>query len=248
MAALIIAIESMQTKFYWFTAVWMAVTFMSISVARADIYSWQDGEGVIHFSNQTAPPAASLYMREPEPGPQIQSTEDIQSQNRSTMDREAIRRQVRAEVRLEEANRKLNQALDRVEELTAQVAQSRAQADAAAETARQAAITAENEAQAAKQYQSNVKERIIIHTAPHHRQYQRHDAHKKEGTGYRKPYRYGYHERNARAKRHPPHIIYSPDQHRPLNHQRSHVHTLRLNIPRPIIPERADIPKAYGIR
>lgn len=242
MAAQIMAIESMQTKFSWLTAVWMAVTFMAIPVAQADIYSWQDDEGVIHYSNQTPPPTAALYMREPEPGPQTLSTEDNQSHSRSTIDSEAIRRQVRTEVQLEEANRKLNQALDRVEELTAEVAQSRAYAEAAAETAMQAAITAENEAQAAKQYQSKAKERIIIHTAPHHRYYKRRIVHKKESTAYRKPYHYGYHKRHARAKKQTPHLIYQ------LNQQRSHVHTLRLNIPKPIIPERSDIPKAYGIR
>lgn len=242
MAAQIMTIESMKTKFYWFTAVWMTAAFMAISVAQADIYSWQDEEGVIHYSNQSAPQKAALYMREPEPGPQIQSTEDNQSQNRSTIDRETIRRQVRAEVQLEEANRKLNQALDRVEELTAQVAQSRAQAEAAAQTARQAAVTAENEAQAAKHYQSNVEDRIIIHTAPYHRHYKNNDASKKHRTGYPKPYQYRYHKRHDRAKRHTPHIIY------PLNQRRSHVYTFRTNIPRPIIPERSDIPKAYGIR
>lgn len=248
MAAQIMTIESMKTKFFGFAAVWMAAALMAISVARADIYSWQDDEGVIYFSNQSAPPTAALYMREPEPGPQTQSTEDNQSQNRSTIDRETIRRQVRTEVKLEEANRKLNQALDRVEELTAQVAQSRAQAEAAAETARQAAVTAENEAQTAKQYQSNVKERIIIHTAPYHRPYKKHGAYKKHRTGYRKPYDYGYPKRHDGAKRHTPHIIYQLNHHRPLNHRQSHIHTFRINIPRPIIPERSEIPKAYGIR
>ncbi|MGD9365644.1 MAG: DUF4124 domain-containing protein [Desulfobacteraceae bacterium] len=233
----------MEHKFLGSAAIWMAVTFMAISVAQADIYSWQDDEGVIHFSNQTAPPTAALYMREPEPGPQTLSTENNQSHRRSTIDSEAIRRQAKTEVQLEEANRKLNQALDRVEELTAEVAQSRAQAEAAAETARQAAITAENEAQAAMQIQSSAKELIIIHPAPYHRRY------KKLGTDkrFRKPYHYNL-KRYDRVKRHTPHSIYSLKHHRPLKHHRAHVHTFATNIPRPIIPERSEIPKAYGIR
>lgn len=228
----------MEHKFLVSAAVWMAAAFMAMAVARADIYAWQDDEGVIHFSNQTAPPTAALYMREPEPGPQMPSTEDIQSQTRSAPDREALRRQLRTEVKLEETSRKLDQALDRVEELTAEVAQSRAQAEAAAETAGRAAIRAENEAQAAMPYQSNAKERIIIRTAPYHRR------HKKPGAGkkYRRPYAYDYHRGHDGAKGHTPHIIYS------LNHHQAHVHPFRTNIPRPIIPERSNIPKAYGIR
>jgi len=71
----------------WLSTLWIAAVLLTAASARADIYFWEDSEGVIHFSNQDAPPKASLYMREIAT-PTSPETAEIQPE----VDREALSR------------------------------------------------------------------------------------------------------------------------------------------------------------
>ena len=76
----------------------------------ADIYSWVDENGVRVFSNQSAPPGASVYLKIREPTPE----------ERAEMEREELEsiarknREIRDDLenRLRETNRQLQNALD----------------------------------------------------------------------------------------------------------------------------------------
>ena len=228
----------------WISTLWIAAALLAAATARADIYFWEDGEGVIHFSNQDAPPKASLYMREfatPDPP---EPTEIKPETDRDAMAGEVDRRQALTQQRLEEASGKLKEALERVDVLTESVARSRVQAAEAADAARQAELDAE----AASSYRSDIKERVIVHTAP----YRAYD-----------PYRHRYKDRKFKYRNHK----FKNRHSRYLNHEKkirprhhrgkSKIDRLKRHrrgeydpgIPGPILPpERTRIPKAYGIR
>lgn len=237
MKATAIKINRQGALAVWFSALWLAVVLIFTATAHGDIYSWQDHEGVIHFSNQKAPPESSLYMREPVAAPEP-STDNVNRQpHREPVDVERIKRQAQTEARLEEANRKLDRALERVDELTETVSKSRAEAAAAAEAAQQAAVTAQYEAESARSYQEKDKsESIVVYTAPH-----RH-RHKKRGIRHHRPgyynpdtKAYGYYNWSGRSK----------SDRKKVKRQ----HRVYHRKPVPILPpERHRIPKAYGIR
>jgi len=221
----------------WFSILLMTAALMTMaSAARADIYFWQDDEGVIHFSNQDVPPQAGLYMREPAPSPPaVVGEENSGTQDRTGFEAEAVRRQMRTERKLEEANRKLNTALDKVAELTDKAEQSQARADAAAEKARLAAIEAEQQA-AAVADEHETDHRFFVYTAPYGHHYQKRGAH------YRKPY-YIKQNRKLIPKKHPRPSKTTKPNH--LNANRRHSRSGALPL---LPPERNYIPSAYGIR
>lgn len=228
----------------WFSTLWIAAGWLAATSARADIYFWEDSSGVIHFSNQNAPPEAALYMRDiatpanPEPA-------EVKDENDNDKLTEKIaRQQALTQQRLEAANRKLNHALERVEDLTQAVAHSRAQAQAAAEAARQAEL----EAEAANRDRSAVQERVIVHAVPH-RPYE--------------PYRYPYEDHRYEKRRHNvknrharrlnhenkyrPHADGNHSKIEKTGHRRHKA--FNYHIPRPVRPpEQTRIPRAYGIR
>lgn len=173
-------------KITWTAALWVASALMTTASVRADIYSWQDAEGVIHYSNQNVPPQASIYMKEPVPSPKDAVNHEPQPNIQVEREIEAVHRQVRTEVKLEEANRRLDQALEKVEELTNKVTDSQAQAAAAAEAAQQAAIVAESKAQAAG-YNKRVDERVVVYSSPYYPH-----RYKKQSSGYRGPHYRGH--------------------------------------------------------
>lgn len=227
-----------------FSALWIAAALLAAASAHADIYFWEDRDGVIHFSNQDAPPEASLYMREIAP-PVPPDTSEIQPEiDTEALAKELARKQALTQQRLEEANRKLDDALDRVDDLTESVSRSKAQAVAAAEAARQAEL----EARAARDYQTDDKKRVIVHAVPY-RPYKSYRRHNKE-------YRYNHrkHKFNNRHARHLHH-----DKKFSLTHNRGksridkfrahRKNHYRYQIPGPILPPAENrIPKAYGIR
>ena len=182
-----VSISEIGIKMVWTAALWVAAALMTAGAVRADIYSWKDADGVIHFSNQDAPARASIYMKEPVPGPADAVIREPQPNIQIEREIEAVRRQVRTEAKLEEANRRLDQALEKVDELTDKVADSQARATAAAEAAQQAAIVAEREAQAAGYNSGSVNERVVVYSSPYYPY-----RNKKYGHGYRGPNYRGY--------------------------------------------------------
>lgn len=107
----------------------VAVTaWMLVGTARADIYSWTDANGVIHFTNYDPPPQADYYMQE------HKTEEALESE---PTDSAAERKDV-LQKQLEEANSKLENALDKVADLTDKVEQTRIEARIAAQAARRA--------------------------------------------------------------------------------------------------------------
>lgn len=228
----------------WLAIMWMAILLSATTAARADIYFWEDDKGVIHFSNQESPPNASLYMREPAarnlPEPEAQSTA------RETSAMEVARQQAETQARLDEANRKLDRALERVDELTESVSRSRAQAAEAAEAAR----LAELDAEAARNYQSEVKERIIVHSVP----YRKHYPYRNKFKGHR-PYKhqvYGKGKGHSRNLKHDKKFVpyfNNGKKSKLYKHYRHQDHTRHYSAPSPILPPgRSHIPRAYGIR
>lgn len=225
--------------FGWITAGWFAA-----ASARADIYAWEDSEGVIHYSNQEVPPEAALYMREVSPPANAEPAETNDENNNSKTTMETDRQQALAQEHLEEVNRKLSRALEKVDDLTASVARSKAQAEAATEAAREA----EREAAAARDGRSDVQERVIVHAVPyrrygHHRyRYNNHGNHYQKQKVTRRRSRSLNHEKRFR-----PHIYRAHSRIEKINGRR-HIPN-EYKIPGPILPpEPYRIPKAYGIR
>lgn len=226
----------------WLLVSWIAAIGFAATSARADIYSWEDSKGVIHYSNQEVPPEAALYMRETAPPVNTEPTEIKDENNNGGVARETPRQQAQAQ--LEEVNHKLNRALEKVDDLTASVDRSRAQAEAAAEAARQA----EREAAAASSDQSDTQEQVIVYTVPYRRyghhnyryinQGNNHRGHRVTNRHSRRlnlvqdatTHAYGAHSKSGQIKRH---------GHNAYNYQ----------IPGPILPpEPYRIPAAYGVR
>ncbi len=224
------------------SVLWIATVLLAATAVRADIYSWQDEQGVIHYSNNNVPPQANLYMKVPKDTSPPPDTEIHKRSERIEPDIEAIRQQAKAEVRIEEANRKLDRALDKVDELTEKVEESRARARAAEQAANEAAAAAESQAASSGYYGNGVKERVIVHSTPYYPY-----RYKNHGPHYNKPYyfgpkkyRHGYKNGSGLSKHH-----YKYKHDRKYKRGRHHLHRSK---PIPIIRERSRIPKAYGIR
>jgi ribosomal protein L12E/L44/L45/RPP1/RPP2 len=212
----------------------LAGTLGAVDTPRADIYSWQDEEGTIHFSNQAAPPEAELYMREPLSPARVEQTEAANGQVSQQVDIEAVRRQVRNEIRLEEANRKLGDALNRIDELTENVSRSQAAAAAAGEVARQTAAAVATAAAAADDHRNYVREPVVILSTPYwmgHRKHGKrpHNADHFKSGGKKPTVQWRRHSKAGKSEG-----LWSP-----LPHQRRN---------RALSPQRSFIPKAYGIR
>jgi hypothetical protein len=221
---------------------WVSAALMTTINARADIYSWQDDQGVIHYSNSDVPHQAILYMKEPVEVTPAPETEVSRVPNRAELDIEAIRQQAKAEARIEEANRKLDHALEKVDELTEKVSLSQARANAAAEAAREAAAIAESKAASANYYQNDVKARVIVHSVPYYPYgYKKHRPHNRrpDYLGPNKK-RHSYYNGGGRSKIH--------KQKHGRHHRIRDRHRIHRSWPVPVIPERSRIPKAYGIR
>jgi hypothetical protein len=229
----------------WLLMLWITAGWFAANSARADIYSWEDSQGIIHYSNQDAPPEAALYMRETAPPENTEHAEIIDDNNSEKVAREAARQQALARENLEEVNHKLSRALDKVDDLTASVARSKAQAEAAAEAARQA----EREVAAAGSDRSDVQERVIVHTVPY-RSYRPHHRYRHENYG-------NNHLKHKATRQHSRRLTHEK-RFRP---QTSRVHSKiekirrqrhkpeKYQIPGPILPpEPYRIPAAYGIR
>ncbi len=227
----------------WLLLSWISAGGFAATWAHADIYSWEDSAGVIHYSNQEAPPDAALYMRETAPPVTAEPTETKNENNDGEVAQATARQQAEAQAQLDEVNRKLNRALEKVDDLTASVARSQAQAEAAAEAARQA----EREAVAASSEKGDVQEHVIVHSVPYYRHGHHRYRHINQGNNRRvhkiirrhsplnpettfKPNIYGANSRIGKipARRH------IPDKYQ---------------IPGPILPpEPYRIPAAYGVR
>jgi len=102
--------------------------WMLIGTARADIYSWTDANGVIHFTNYDPPSQAEYYMKEHKTG----ESNENEAKDSVAERKDALQKQ------LEDANSKLENALDKVADLTDKIEQTRIEARIAAEAARRA--------------------------------------------------------------------------------------------------------------
>lgn len=212
----------------------IAGTLAAVDTPRADIYSWQDEEGTIHFSNQAAPPGAELYMREPVPPARVEQTDAANGQVSRQVDIEAVRRQVRNEMRLEEANRKLGDALNRIDNLTEKVSRSQAAAAAAGEVARQTAAAVATAAPPADDHRYDVRAPVVILSTPHwkgHRKHGKrpHHADNFKSDGKKPTVQWRRHSKVGKSEG-----LWRPLPSQPRN--------------RALSPQRSFIPKAYGIR
>lgn len=242
MKTITISSRKVCLKMMGLSILWVAAVLMTAIIARADIYSWQDDQGVIHYSNYDVPHQANLYMKEPVEISPAPETDVSRVPNRTELDIEAIRQRAKAEARIEEANRKLDHALEKVDELTEKVSQSQAQANAAADAAREAAANAKSEVVSANYYQNDVKERVIVHSVPYYPY-----GYRKHGPHYSKPYylgpnkrRHAYYNGGGRSKIH--------KQKRGRHHRIHDRHRIHRTWPVPVLPEGSRIPKAYGVR
>ncbi len=106
----------------------VASAWILIGTAQADIYSWTDANGVIHFTNYAPPPQAEYYMQEHKftEAPESEPADSVAER------KDALQKQ------LEDANRKLEKALDKVADLSDMVEKTRIEARIAAEAARRA--------------------------------------------------------------------------------------------------------------
>jgi len=154
------------------------------------------------------------------------------------------RKQAQTQRRLEEANDKLNDALERVDGLTESVSRSQAQAAAAAEAARQAEL----DAQAARAYQDDKRERGIVRAVPY-RPYDPYRKHYKDRN-----HNHGKHKFKNRHSKHRKHdkiftLPYGKKKSRIEKHKTQRRNPFQYHIPKPILPpEKHRIPRAYGIR
>lgn len=129
----------------------VAISLIFAGSARADIFTWTDEKGVIHFTNYDVPPKAEFYMTE-----QISET-PAPLQNKSIAPAE---QSDPVQAQLEEANHKLSEALDKVVDLTEKVEQTRQEAKQAADAARRA----EAEAKTAGETR---QEQMVVYSYPH---------------------------------------------------------------------------------
>ena len=118
---------------------------------RADIYSWTDSGGVIHFSNHNPPPEAEFFMVEQPTG------ENPVHEAKPTA---ALPKRDPLQDQLTEAHRKLEKALDKVDDLTEKVEQTRREARNAADAARRAQAKAEIASE-------NRTERTAVYAVPY---------------------------------------------------------------------------------
>jgi hypothetical protein len=227
----------------WLFILGIAAGWFTATSARADIYSWEDSAGVIHYSNQEAPPDAALYMRETAPPVTAEPDETKDENNDGQADEATARQQAEARAQLDAVNRKLDRALEKVDDLTASVARSRAEAEAAADAARQA----EREAAAASSDPGDVQERVIVHTVPYHRHGDHRYRHINPGSHHR------VHKILRRHSPLKPKTGFKPYIHRDNSRigkftRRRHIPD-KYQIPGPILPpEPYHIPAAYGVR
>ena len=123
----------------------------------ADIHSWTDSNGVIHFSNHSPPPEAEFFMVE-----QVQDEKD-QAETAVTAEAKA---QDTLRDQLDEANRKLEKALDKVDDLTEKVEETRREARDASDAAKQA--RAEAKIAAESRSEKTVVYGVPYKRRPHH--------------------------------------------------------------------------------
>jgi hypothetical protein len=99
----------------------VALLFLLPAPASADIYSWKDASGVIHFSNQ-APPAGTVVLEkiEEEPYDAQADRQRIEEERRLRLERQKLEvderkaeisvREREAQLQLQEANRRMQEA------------------------------------------------------------------------------------------------------------------------------------------
>jgi hypothetical protein len=227
----------------WLLFSWIAAGGFAATTAWADIYSWEDSAGVIHYSNQEAPPEAALYMRETAPSVTAEPNETIDENNDGQVVKASARQQAEAQAQLEAVNRKLDRALEKVDDLNASVARSRAEAEAAADAARQA----EREAVAASSEQSVVQEQVIVHAVPYHRYGHHRSLHINQGNNRRVHKVLRRHSPLNPATRFNPYINRADVGIGKITGRRRIPD--KYQIPGPILPpEPYHIPAAYGVR
>ncbi len=218
----------------WFALIWIAMALLWVRPASADIFFWQDENGVIHFSNQDTPPTATLYMREPEPAPASASPTPATGP-------EVSGEQVQVQAELERTRQKLEKALERVEDLTDKIRDSQQEAAVSAALAQQAAqISVASTVQTAQEPEYVVQDRLVFVT-PAHPLLRRHN---------------GRHHGHSRFKRPGIRLHNTPAIQNRFKHP-GHFGHVKIIVPGGIrpdqgpvypVPFRNRIPKAYGIR
>jgi hypothetical protein len=227
----------------WLLLSWIAAGGFAATAARADIYSWEDSAGVIHYSNQEVPPDAALYMRETAPPVTAEPAETKDENNDGEAAKATARQQAEAQAQLEKVNRKLDRALEKVDDLTASAARSREQAEAAAEAARQA----EQKAAEASSDQGEVQEPVVVYTVPYHPYGHHRYRHISQGKNHREA------KVTRRRSVLNPETRFNPYVYRANSGigkitGRRHIPD-KYQIPGPILPpEPYHIPAAYGVR
>lgn len=148
-----IAIPSLETK-------WLFLALFGFMLAangvQADIYFWEDDNGIIYFSNQDAPPQAKLYARE--------ITEDPQTVEANAEPHQ--QRLVAAEKRQKELQTQLDASLEKIEKLEQDVEAAQKRAHDLALATRQSIACAEPIDHEHDGRQPSVAKHIIYYVAP----------------------------------------------------------------------------------
>jgi hypothetical protein len=85
------------------------ISFIWSPIVMANIYTWTDESNVRHFSNQSPPPGAEIFIKALEPGPK--STPETPAQNEKT---DLIEENQSLEDRLNDTQEKLSETLEQV--------------------------------------------------------------------------------------------------------------------------------------
>ncbi len=221
----------------WFLLL-MAVAMFTTPTVRADIYFWTDPQGVIHFSNQNAPPKAALYMKEPQ-RVAAPTAPDPESQPITAAEE-------RIQARLEQTSRQLEQALEKVDELTEKVRDSQQEAAVAAAVAQQAAqFSAISAAQSNAEPVYEVRDRVVYYAAPYyhlprHHKGLHHAGHKYKHHKFNR-HKFKHHKFKSHHGKfgHKGHIVHNKFRHK--RHTNFHYKGLSTH-------RGHRIPKMYGIR
>ena len=139
-----------------------ALALLRPAIGVGDIFTWQDAEGVIHFSNRDVPAGAHLYMEEPPdrpyPGENGAPIEAVEADTGGAEVNPALQEQ------LDAVGRELSTALTKVDDLTRKIEAAQMQSEQAAQAAQRAADEA---ARLPDNSGTAAQERVVVYGVPY---------------------------------------------------------------------------------
>jgi hypothetical protein len=136
-----------------------ALALLQPAIGVGDIFTWQDAEGVIHFSNRDVPAGAHLYMEEPPDRPHPREAgAPIEAVDAGAEENPALQEQ------LDAVGRDLSTALTKVDDLTRKIEAAQMQTEQAAQAAQRAADEA---ARLSDDSDIAAQERVVVYGVPY---------------------------------------------------------------------------------